>query len=226
MSKFSIGKMETKERINVKICGMRDVDNILRAASFVPDYMGFIFYPLSPRFVGNSFEIPPDLASTIRRVGVFVNEETDLILKKSQQLGIDHIQLHGNETTTQAAQLKDAGLKVIKVFAVDDAFDFQLTKPYVPVVDYFLFDTKGKHYGGNAKTFNWEILKHYDQEIPFFLSGGLSPENVEEVFELKGMNLHAIDVNSGVEEAPGKKSMEKLRSLFEGVSRKSMEKDI
>lgn len=214
------------ERINIKICGMRDADNILQAASFAPDYMGFIFYPASPRFVGNAFVIPPNLSSTIRRVGVFVNEATDLILLKARQLGLDHIQLHGNETTAQAAQLKDAGLKVIKVFSVDDAFNFQSTKAYVPLVDYFLFDTKGKHYGGNAKTFNWEILKHYDQEIPFFLSGGLSPENVEEVFELKGMNLHALDVNSGVEEAPGKKSTEKLRSLFETLSQKSTEKNI
>jgi phosphoribosylanthranilate isomerase len=218
--------MKTTARIKVKICGMRDADNILHTAAFVPDYMGFIFYSGSPRFVGNVFEIPLNLPPAIRKVGVFVNEGTDFILQKSGELGIDYVQLHGNEPTTQASQLSDAGLKVIKVFSVDDGFNFQSTKPYVPVVDYFLFDTKGKHYGGNAKTFNWEILKHYDQEIPFFLSGGLSPENVEEVFELKGMNLHAVDVNSGVEEAPGMKSMEKLRSLFETLSRKSIEKDI
>lgn len=139
--------METMERINIKICGMRDAENILEAASFAPDYMGFIFYPASPRFVGDAFEIPPRLSSKIRKVGVFVNEATDFILQKSGQLEIDHIQLHGNEPVTQVAQLKDAGLKVIKVFSVDDAFNFQSTKPYIPYVDYFLFYTKGKHYG-------------------------------------------------------------------------------
>jgi phosphoribosylanthranilate isomerase len=218
--------MEISERINIKICGMRDELNIMQTASFAPEYMGFIFYASSPRFVGNTFEIPASLASSIRRVGVFVNETTDVILQKSRQLGIDHIQLHGNESTLQAAQLRDAGLKVIKVFSVDDAFNFMATKPYVPVVDYFLFDTKGKHYGGNAKTFNWEILKHYDQEIPFFLSGGLTPENVQGVHELKGMNLHAVDVNSGVEQAPGMKSAEKLHVLFEKLSHKSIGNDL
>lgn len=210
--------MASGERINIKICGMRDAGDIMQAASFGPDYMGFIFYPLSPRFVGDNFKIPLNLSISIRRVGVFVNEATDIILQKSRQLGMDYIQLHGDESTSQAAQLRDAGLKVIKVFSVDDTFDFHSTKPYIPVVDYFLFDTKGRHYGGNAKTFNWEILKHYDQEIPFFLSGGLSPDNIQEIHELKGMNLHAVDVNSGVEEAPGKKSIEKLQSLFNKIA--------
>lgn len=217
--------MESSERIFIKICGMRDESNIRDVAAFAPDYMGFIFFPASPRYVGNSFEIPAALPPTIRKVGVFVNEQAVIILKKAKELGMDHIQLHGNESVGLATELRDAGLKVIKVFSVDDAFNFLSTKPYVPVADYFLFDTKGKHYGGNAKTFNWEILKHYDQEVPFFLSGGLSPDNVLEVLELKGMNLHGLDINSGVEEAPGFKSLEKLESLFEKLKRKSPQKD-
>jgi phosphoribosylanthranilate isomerase len=216
--------MSSAERINVKICGMRHAGNILVTASFAPDYMGFIFYAPSPRFVGEAFSIPPSFPPSILKVGVFVNESKDIIIQKSKQVGINYIQLHGDETPDQSAALKSAGLKVIKVFSVDNGFDFKVTKPYVPIVDYFLFDTKGMLYGGNSKTFNWEILKHYDQELPFFLSGGLSPDNVSEVSLLKGMNLHAVDINSGVEEGPGLKSPEKLKNLFQKLSTPSIVK--
>jgi len=111
--------------------------------------------------------------------------------------------------------LGQLGLGIIKVFSVGDDFDFSITKPYKNVVDYFLFDTKGKHYGGNASTFNWDLLKQYDQEIPFFLSGGLTPENIEQVSKLEGMNVHALDVNSGVELSPGVKDVLKIKQLNE-----------
>lgn len=206
--------MSAEKKLNIKICGMRDENNIMQVALFSPDYLGFILYPASPRFVGEAFRMPENLPSSIEKVGVFVNETTEKILQKAKTLGFDYIQLHGNEPIRQTIALKDAGLKVIKVFSLADGFDFSVTKPYVPMVDYFLFDTKGKYFGGNARAFDWEVLKHYDQEIPFFLSGGLSAENVAAVSSLKGMNLHALDVNSGVEENPGMKSTEKLKALL------------
>ena len=126
---------------------------------------------------------------------------------------LDFVQLHGNESPAQCDELKATGLGVIKVFSIDDDFNFELTKPYRKVVDYFLFDTKGKYYGGNAKTFNWKILERYDQEIPFFLSGGLSPENVNALGDIVKMNLHALDLNSGVEISPGLKDIEKIRTI-------------
>ena len=89
-----------------------------------------------------------------------------------------------------------------------------MTKPYRDVVDYFLFDTKGKYYGGNAKAFNWEILRRYDQEVPFFLSGGLSPDNVNTLGNIQKMNLHALDLNSGVEVSPGIKDLEKIKTVM------------
>jgi len=210
--------MSGERKISIKICGMRDADNILQVALFSPDYLGFILFPESPRFVGEDFRIPGSLPLSIERVGVFVNETTEKILQKAKALGFDYIQLHGNESVEQSIALKDNGLKVIKVFSVDNDFNFSVTKPYVPIVDYFLFDAKGKFLGGNAKTFNWEILRHYDQEIPFFLSGGLSAENVAEVFSLNEMNLHALDVNSGVEEIPGVKSTEKLKAFLNNLT--------
>ncbi len=202
------------EKIAVKICGMRDVENIRMAASFLPDYMGFIFYPESPRFVGVDFKVPEDLPKSIHRVGVFVNEPIISVLDRAKHAGLDSIQLHGNESAEDCSVLMAAGFSVIKVFSIDKHFDFSLTKPYVSSVHYFLFDTKGKYYGGNANTFDWDILKRYDQEVPFFLSGGISPENVESVRPLRDMNLYALDVNSGVEDLPGVKSADKLKSLF------------
>ena len=138
---------------------MRDAENIAAVASLRPQYMGFIFYPKSPRFVGESFDIPANLPASIKRVGVFVNESNAVIIAKSKSLKLDFVQLHGNESPAQCDELKATGLGVIKVFSIDDDFNFELTKPYREAVDYFLFDTKGKYYGGNAKTFNWKILE-------------------------------------------------------------------
>ncbi len=199
--------------VKLKICGMRDGANIMDVASLQPDYLGFIFYPKSPRFVGNHFVLPANLKPEIIRVGVFVNETSSVILDKAKAYQLNYIQLHGNETPDQCEALGQLGLGIIKVFSVGDDFDFEITKPYKKVVDYFLFDTKGKYHGGNATTFNWDLLKQYDQEIPFLLSGGLSPENINEALELKSMNIHALDVNSGVEENPGMKDITKVKQL-------------
>ena len=205
--------MAQRGNIAIKICGMRDRDNILQVASLAPQYLGFIFYPETPRFVGEDFRVPFKLPFSIQRVGVFVNASTSEILGKVKTVGLDFIQLHGNESPEQCAELKTAGLKVIKVFSVGENFNFDLTQPYKKVADYFLFDTKGKYHGGNAKTFDWAILKRYDQEIPFFLSGGLSPENINSLGDILKMNLHALDLNSGVEVTPGIKDIEKVKTI-------------
>jgi phosphoribosylanthranilate isomerase len=113
----------------------------------------------------------------------------------------------------QCRELKQKGIGVIKVFSIDDQMDFERTRVYSDVVDFFLFDTKGKYRGGNAETFNWSILERYHQELPFILSGGLSPENVDKVTALKDMNLHALDVNSGVEITAGLKDPEKIKQI-------------
>jgi phosphoribosylanthranilate isomerase len=196
---------------------MRDHDNIADVATFAPDYMGFIFYEKSPRFVGADFRIPVSLPSSINRVGVFVNEDPGAVVAKASTIGFDHIQLHGNEPVGQCRELRSHGLKVIKVFSVDDSFDFADTSRFRDHVDYFLFDTRGQYFGGNAKKFNWEILKQYDQEVPFFLSGGLSAENIGSISMLVEMNLYALDINSGVEEYPGMKSMKKIDEILSKV---------
>ncbi len=199
--------------IRLKVCGMRDPQNIIEVGERRPDYMGFIFFARSPRYVGEDFLIPDGLPRTVQRVGVFVNETTEVILEKAARYSLQALQLHGVETASQCQALRNQGYMVIKAFGVDSAFDFRNTDAYKSAADFFLFDTKGKYHGGNAVSFDWQLLRQYDQSVPFFLSGGLSPENVAGIVPLLEMNLHALDVNSGVESAPGLKSLALLEAL-------------
>jgi phosphoribosylanthranilate isomerase len=192
---------------------MRDASNIMQVATLQPDYMGFIFYAKSPRFVGMDFELPANFPGTIKKVGVFVNETTEVMVALHQRLRMDFLQLHGHETVEQVKELSGQGIKVIKVFSVDDDFNFSKTNAYEDHVSFFLFDTKGKYYGGNAMAFNWKKLEEYNQKVPFFLSGGLNDENIRGLDLLSGMNLHALDVNSGVEISPALKDIQKIRTL-------------
>jgi phosphoribosylanthranilate isomerase len=200
--------------MKLKICGMRDEKNILEVAALHPQYMGFIFYPKSPRYVGDDFKMPA-LPSSISRVGVFVNAPTPLILEKVKGYGLKYVQLHGGESVEQCKTLQKEGIGVIKVFSVGDNFDFNQTRPYEEAADFFLFDTKGKYYGGNAATFNWNVLQQYNQKVPFFLSGGIGPDNAEAIKHLQGMNLYAVDINSGVEERPALKNTQKISSIIQ-----------
>lgn len=204
--------------VKLKVCGMRDAENLLSVAALRPDYMGFIFYQKSPRFVGEDFQVPKSFPADIKKVGVFVNETPEKMLAIARMLQLDYLQLHGNESVEVCATIRQAGIDVIKVFSVGDDFDFAVTKPYQSSVDFFLFDTKGKYYGGNAQVFDWTVLNRYDQQIPFFLSGGITPDNVINIASLRNMNLHALDVNSGVEIQPALKSVEKLNTLITQVS--------
>ena len=206
-----MGVMQNK--IRIKVCGMRDSENILQVAKLQPDYIGFIFYSKSKRFVGDDFKIPEQLQKNIKRVGVFVNEGTQEILKLSAKHALDFIQLHGNESTEQCDEIKARGLGVIKVFQIDNHFDFVEINAFKKSVDYFLFDTKIESYGGSGKAFDWSLLNQYNQEIPFFLSGGLSASTIKDVTGLQGMNLHALDINSGVEVSPGLKRIELINEL-------------
>jgi phosphoribosylanthranilate isomerase len=206
--------MDKLNSIRLKICGMRDADNIREISTLGPDYMGFIFYKNSPRFVGENFEIPNDFSNEIKRVGVFVNEPFSNLLKLVKKHNLDFVQLHGDEPVEYCKQIKNMGIAVIKVFRVGAEFDFAITNEHETTVDFFLFDTKGSAYGGTGKKFDWNILNNYNQNIPFFLSGGINPENSNDLNSFAGMNLHALDVNSGVEISPGRKEKSKVLSII------------
>lgn len=199
-------------KLMVKICGMRDPANILEVAAIKPDYMGFIYYEGSPRFVGHNFQAPA-LDKRIKRVGVFVNQSKEFVLGEVERSKLEAVQLHGNESPDFCFGLKAEGLEVIKAFSIDSDFDFLKTNTFQFAADYFLFDTKGKNYGGTGMTFDWTLLKQYTGSTSFFLSGGLSEQNIAQVLSIQHPALFAIDLNSGVEDAPGFKNIQKINSL-------------
>ena len=197
--------------MKLKICGMKYRANIQEVAALQPDYLGFIFYEKSPRFCNDEL---PEIPNTIAKVGVFVNAPLSEILNKIKAYNLQLVQLHGEESPEICEVLRLINIKVIKTFSIDDTFDFETLRPYEPVCDYFLFDTKGKHYGGNGTTFNWEILKKYPSQKPFFLSGGIG---LEEISKLKQLNLpiYALDVNSKFETEPGLKNSNACKKIIQ-----------
>jgi len=204
--------------VKLKICGMRDVENIREVSAFQPDYMGFIFYDKSPRFVGHDFVIPSEFPMKINRVGVFVNHTLQSVNNTMNTHQLQYAQLHGDESISYCEELKQLGVKIIKVFRIDEDFDFAITKQFESLADFFLFDTKGKLYGGNARPFDWNLLNQYNHALPFFLSGGIHPENIRELKNISSLNLHAIDVNSGVEDHPGLKNVNKISEIINQLS--------
>jgi phosphoribosylanthranilate isomerase len=198
------------EKLKLKVCGLRqpEADGV---AALGVDYMGFIFFPESPRFVGEGFTFSPPPG--VQSVGVFVNESRSQIIKLLNTIGSRIAQLHGDEQPDQCEALRDLGYTVIKAIPVSDEMATSTLSRFRKSVDYFLFDTKGKLRGGNATRFDWRLLGNYDQRIPFFLSGGIRQEDLEELDELRNMNLYAVDVNSGVEHSPGVKDLDKVKRI-------------
>ncbi|MDI5887759.1 phosphoribosylanthranilate isomerase [Flavobacterium yafengii] len=202
--------------MKLKICGMKYPDNILEVGALLPDYMGFIFWEKSSRYFDG---VIPDLPKSIKKVGVFVNATQEEILEKIVKYDLQAVQLHGQESVEFCLDLrenlKQVQIEIIKVFSVDDAFDFEVLKPFEAVCDYFLFDTKGKLPGGNGTTFDWKVLEKYPSSKPFFLSGGIGMEEMEAVKEILKTNLplYAIDVNSKFEIEPGLKNIELCKNI-------------
>ncbi|MEZ4884598.1 MAG: phosphoribosylanthranilate isomerase [Chitinophagales bacterium] len=194
---------------------MKYADSIAAVAVLQPDYMGFIFYEKSKRFVGENFDadITVALPSMIQKVGVFVNADFDYITSKVAKYGLQCVQLHGGESPELCKRLQQIGIEVIKVFSVGEDFDFAELKVFENCCDYFLFDTKGKEHGGNGVTFNWEVLANYPSEKPFFLSGGIGLEELPLLSKLQLPQLYAVDVNSRFEVNPAVKDVSKLKKL-------------
>ncbi len=205
--------------MKLKVCGMRDSENIQALVALEPDYMGLIFYEKSPRHAEQiaDAEMIHSLQGP-KKTGVFVNAEESYVRHCVERFSLDALQLHGQESPEYCQRFAKQGLEIIKVFSVGNGFDFSRLAPYEGIVDYFLFDTKGKQPGGNGVVFNWDILKDYPSETPFFLSGGISLEDKDRLAELHLPQLYAIDVNSKFEIEPGLKDIGKLRELVEMLS--------
>jgi phosphoribosylanthranilate isomerase len=207
--------------MKIKICGMKYPENIKDIALLNLDYLGFIFYPESKRFVGDDFELldSGELTGNIEKVGVFVNESNAIIEKVVEQYSINSIQLHGNESPHQCQDLKEKGYNVIKAFSITDRFDFSVLKEYELVTDYFLFDTQTTDYGGSGNSFNWQLLNQYNLSRPFFLSGGLGVHNIEQLLEFSHPMLHGYDFNSRLEIKPGLKDKELATLIIDKIKK-------
>ena len=204
---------------NIKVCGMRVPTNIVDVSELEPDYLGFIFYPKSKRYVSDedAGEIIKAVPAGIRKVGVFVNEIVPEIVKKVDLFGLDVLQFHGNESPGFCEELKSLGYTIVKAFGVDKSFDFDQLNGFNPHCDYFLFDTKSPAYGGTGIKFDWELLKGYDNSKPIFLSGGIGPNDAEAIQKINGLNIHALDINSKFETEPAFKDIALLKKFFAGI---------
>lgn len=201
----------------IKVCGMRDADNIREAEKLGIDLMGLIFWPLSSRYVR---ECPTYLPTKVRRVGVFVDADIEAVRHTAREYALDYVQLHGHESPEYCARLVDSGLPfaIIKAFHISTTHDLLQTQAYDGIADLFLFDTKGRLAGGNGEQFDWDILAAYQGDTPFLLSGGIGVDDIEKVKNFHHQRLAGIDLNSRFETTPGLKDINKLRTFLQQLN--------
>ena len=216
--------------MRVKVCGMRDEKNIKEIAELALDYLGLIFYEKSSRFVGKNNTQLSDLVKKIdkKRVGVFVEATTDFILENVEAYQLDLVQLHGGESVGFCKYLREIFLEngksveIIKVFSIEKDIDFKDLEAFVPYINYFLFDTKGKNLGGNGVAFDWTVLQKYPLKIPFFLSGGIDLQHIAALPTLKNLPLYALDINSCFEISAGLKNKDKIQDFLSALQEVSL----
>ena len=222
--------------LKIKVCGMRDAENIVQLIELPIDYIGFIFYEKSPRYVALMPQlINSDKFKKINKVGVFVNADIDFVLDKITKFGLNTIQLHGKETPQYLMDLRikikelisnklfpivnnlELKINIWKAFSIDEQFDFNNTKPYEGIADVFLFDTKTPQHGGSGQKFNWDLLQNYHGKTPFFLSGGISASDTEGVNFITHPKFSGLDLNSKFEISPAFKDVELLKKFINSV---------
>lgn len=212
--------------MKLKVCGMKYQDNMTQVAALQPDYLGFIFYDKSARNFDTTI---PLISESIKKTGVFVNEDVLSVVEKINTFNLQAVQLHGNESPEYCKDLiriiTDSAtnfVEIIKVFSIKDEFNFEVLKPYEDSCDYFLFDTKGKLPGGNGYAFNWNVLKDYPSTKPFFLSGGIGLDQMGDIkkflYSEASKYCYALDVNSKFEIEPGLKNIEDLKEFKQKLS--------
>ena len=203
----------------LKVCGLTKMDQIQELISLNTNFLGFIFYEKSPRFVLNHLSL--EEISEINhqgKVGVFVNETVEKISEISEKAKLNFIQLHGDEDEEFVKKLRlslSKNIKIIKVIRIgNQSFDeLQKTINQQPsTVNYLLFDTDSKTFGGTGKTFDWQILNEIEISKPYFLSGGISLENIHQLSTINQQPL-ALDINSKFETEPGSKDLEKIKTF-------------
>lgn len=195
----------------IKVCGMREPDNIRDVEALHPDMMGFICWEKSPRYVA----AVPSYLPKCQRVCVFVNQAASYVMQMTDSLKAGYIQLHGSETPELCHELKQStGLKIIKAISVSSIADIEKSKKYQGVADILLFDTKCASVGGSGVKFDWSILDSYSGTTPFLLSGGIGPDDAESILSIKHPMFAGVDLNSRFENAPAMKDVLKLKEFI------------
>lgn len=200
----------------IKVCGMRDSENIRQVEELHPDWLGFIFWPKSSRYVS---EYPKYMPIYAKRVGVFVDEDIETVRQTADDYALDIIQLHGHESPEYAAQLRE--WKIVKAISVSSREDILTYKSYEGLVDYFLFDTKCQTVGGSGSKFDWSVLDGYDGRTPFLLSGGIGPDDAARLRAFHHPRCVGIDLNSRFETAPGLKDTGRLRRFLNDIKQQN-----
>lgn len=201
----------------IKVCGMRHADNIRQVEALGPDWMGLIFWPRSSRYVDRR---PDYLPTRARRVGVFVDQPADEIVRIARDYRLDAIQLHGHETPADLCRLRavlGTAPALIKAFSISTAADLERTADYDGAADYLLFDTKTPLAGGSGRQFDWRVLDAYHGTTPFLLSGGIGPDDTGRLAAFHHPRCIGIDLNSRFELEPGLKDVEKLKTFIKKI---------
>lgn len=204
----------------IKVCGMRESQNISDVIAAGATHIGLIFYAKSPRRV----TAVPEIAAEIKRVGVFVDADTAEIIDRINRYSLDMVQLHGCETPEAVSALRSTinsstqrNIKIIKAISVSGEEDIHQCEGYGDSIDMLLFDTKCKSVGGSGKHFDWSILDHYRGTTPFLLSGGINPEDASRIAGFSHPMLAGVDLNSRFETAPGLKDASLLITFIKEV---------
>lgn len=203
----------------IKVCGMREPDNIRDILTLYPDFLGLIFYPKSSRYVTSPTIINNiRFGQNIKKTGVFVNATEDEIMQKVKLYELQAVQLHGEESVVLCRSLRNKGVLVLKAFQIYAAEDFEDNLLYNDQVDYFLFDTKTASYGGSGSKFDWSLLDAYHGNTPFFLSGGIGPDDVQAIQKINHPLFRGVDLNSRFEIAPAIKSYKLLQQFIKQLN--------
>ena len=205
----------------IKVCGMKDPENIRALAELPVDMMGLIFYEKSSRCVSDQdADRINALALDIPKVGVFVNASLEVVIEKVKLFKLQFVQLHGNESPEFCCKLWKKDIRIIKAFQIKTVEDLKICQQYEDCCDYFLFDTPTPDYGGSGKKFDWKILSAYTGTNPFFLSGGIAPEDAGIIKQLKVPQLFAVDLNSRFEISSGIKDIDSVNRFINDINKK------
>lgn len=197
--------------MKIKVCGLRNYENISNVIIAGADCVGFIFHKASPRYFNDALSFDEIRTIKAAKIGVFVNENAYSVLDKVAHYDLDFVQLHGNESPEYCSELRKY-VKIIKAFGINENFDFQILKNFR--VDYFLFDTATIAHGGSGKMFDHRLLQKYELDVPFFISGGISLEHSQNIKQLEMKQLFGVDLNSKFESSPGIKEAYKIKQFI------------